>query len=50
MPADQQGQVYKTARAYGLRWHDENGERRRKAGFSLPSKARAWFATLSGSG
>jgi hypothetical protein len=43
MPADQQGQVYKTTGGFGLRWYDENGRRRRKAGFSSPSKARAWF-------
>jgi integrase len=43
MPADQQGQVYRTTGGYGLRWYDENGVRRRKAGFSSASKARAWF-------
>jgi hypothetical protein len=28
---------------YGIRWRDEKGIRRRRAGFSSPSKARAWF-------
>ena len=36
MPADQQGQVYKTGRGFGLRWCDETGRRRRQAGFSSP--------------
>src|SRR5215217_2293358 len=43
MPAEQQGSVYKTARGYGLRWYDETGARRRQAGFSSRSAARAWF-------
>lgn len=43
MPADQQGSVYKTSKGYGLRWYDEKGARRRKAGFSSRSEARAWF-------
>ena len=43
MPADQQGSVYKTSKGYGLRWYDENGARRRKAGFTSRSEARAWF-------
>jgi len=43
MPAEAVGSVYKTTGGYGLRWYDENGVRRRKAGFSSPSKARAWF-------
>jgi integrase len=43
MPAEQSGSVYKTTGGYGLRWYDENGARRRQAGFSSPSKARAWF-------
>jgi integrase len=43
MPAEQQGQVYRTRDGFGLRWYDENGVRRRQAGFSSPSKARAWF-------
>ncbi len=43
MPADQQGSIYKTARGYGLRWYDETGARRRKAGFPSRSAARAWF-------
>ena len=43
MPAEQQGSVYKTARGYGIRWHDEAGTRRRQAGFPSRSAARAWF-------
>ena len=43
MPAEQRGQVYATAKGYGIRWYDERGARRRQAGFSSPSKARAWF-------
>ena len=45
MPAEEQrGSVYKTAsKGFGIRWTDETGQRRRQAGFSSPSKARAWF-------
>jgi integrase len=43
MPAEQQGSVYKTATGYGIRWRDENGTRRRQAGFKSRSEARAWF-------
>lgn len=43
MPAEQIGSVYKTTGGFGLRWYDETGTRRRKAGFSSASKARAWF-------
>jgi integrase len=43
VPAEQRGQVYATTKGYGIRWYDENGARRRQAGFSSPSKARAWF-------
>jgi hypothetical protein len=43
MPAEQQGTIYKTANGHGIRWTDETGLRRRQAGFSSPSKARAWF-------
>ena len=43
MPTEQRGQVYATTGGYGLRWRDENNVRRRRAGFSSPSKARAWF-------
>ena len=46
MPAEQQGQVYKTTGGFGLRWYDKTGRRRRNAGFSSPSKARAWFRDL----
>jgi len=43
MPADQRGSVYPTSRGFGVRWYDEGGARRRKAGFSSRSAARAWF-------
>lgn len=44
MPAGQRGSVYTTAtQGVGVRWTDETGKRRRKAGFSSPSKARTWF-------
>ena len=43
MPADQRGQVYRTAKGFGLRWYDETGARRRQAGFFSRSEARAWF-------
>jgi len=43
MPADQRGSIYKTSKGYGLRWYDEGGARRRKAGFSSRSEARTWF-------
>jgi hypothetical protein len=46
MPAEQQGSVYKTSRGYGLRWYDETGARRRQAGFSSRSAARAWFRNV----
>lgn len=45
MPADQQGQVYKTARGFGLRWYDENGralaDRLKLATDGIPVKPRA---------
>ena len=43
MPAEQRGSVYRTSKGYGLRWYDENGARRRKAGFSSRSEARRWY-------
>jgi integrase len=43
MPADQRGSVYKTSGGYGLRWYEETGRRRRKAGFRSKSEARGWF-------
>jgi len=43
MPAEQTGSVYKTTGGFGLRWYDETGVRRRRAGFSSRSAARAWF-------
>lgn len=43
MPAEQRGQVYATASGFGIRWYDEKGARRRQAGFSSRSAARAWF-------
>jgi len=43
MPAEQQGSIYRTANGVGIRWIDEHGVRRRHAGFSSPSRAKAWF-------
>jgi integrase len=43
MPADQRGSVYSTANGYGIRWYAEDGQRRRRAGFSSRSAARKWF-------
>jgi integrase len=43
VPAEQRGQVYSTAKGFGIRWYDETGVRRRQAGFSSRSEARAWF-------
>jgi integrase len=43
MPAEQRGSVYRTSTGYGLRWYDENGTRRRHAGFTSKSEARRWF-------
>jgi integrase len=46
MPAEQRGQVYKTGRGYGIRWYDEAGVRRRRAGFGSRSEARDWFENI----
>jgi integrase len=46
MPAEQRGSVYKTATGYGIRWRDEDGQRRRQAGFTSRSAARSWFADV----
>ncbi len=46
MPAEQRGSTYKTASGYGLRWRDEQGIRRRRAGFRSKSEARAWFENV----
>jgi integrase len=46
MPAEQRGSVYKTANGFGLRWRDEHGVRRRKAGFKSKSEARSWFENI----
>jgi len=43
VPADQMGSVYRTSKGFGLRWYDEARTRRRKAGFSSRSAARAWL-------
>ena len=43
MPAEQQGSVYTTAKGCGIRWRDEHGVSRRKAGFKSRSEARKWF-------
>jgi hypothetical protein len=40
MPAEARGSVYATSRGYGVRWYDEHGIRRRKAGFKSKSEAR----------
>jgi hypothetical protein len=37
------GSVYKTGKGFGIRWSDETGVRRRRSGFTSPSKARAWY-------
>ena len=46
MPADQRGSTYQTKRGHGIRWYDESGVRRRRAGFGSRSEARAWFETI----
>lgn len=43
MPAEQRGSVYATSKGYGIRWRDETGRRRRRAGFSSESRAKVWF-------
>jgi len=43
MPARQEGQPYRTGNGWGLRYYDEDGQRRRQSGFSSRSEARAWF-------
>jgi integrase len=43
MPADQRGQVYATARGFGIRWYDDQGVRRRRSGFASRSEARRWY-------
>lgn len=43
MPAQQQGQVYRTSTGYGIRWYDESGRRRRRSGFKSRSEARHWY-------
>jgi integrase len=46
MPAEQRGAIYPTAKGYGIRWYDEHGVRRRRAGFKSKSEARAWFQNV----
>jgi integrase len=46
MPADQRGHVYATSNGYGIRWYDEHGTRRRRAGFKSRSAARSWFENV----
>jgi integrase len=46
MPAEQRGSVYSTGKGYGIRWYDEHGARRRKAGFKSRSEARCWFENV----
>jgi integrase len=43
MPSEQHGQPYKTRKGWGLRWYDESGRRRRRAGFESRSAALAWY-------
>jgi integrase len=43
MPAEQNGQPYKTRKGWGLRWYDEEGCRRRRSGFETRSAALAWY-------
>jgi integrase len=43
MPAEQRGSVYATSAGYGIRWRDEHGQRRRRAGFKSKSEARRWL-------
>jgi hypothetical protein len=43
VPAEQEGQTYKTSRSWGIRWYDETGVRRRKSSFTTEKKARVWF-------
>jgi integrase len=46
VPAEQRGSTYPTARGFGIRWYDEHGVRRRKAGFKSKSEARSWFENV----
>jgi integrase len=46
MPAEQRGSVYATARGYGIRWRNQDGVRRRRAGFKSRSEARSWFSNV----
>jgi integrase len=42
MPSVQRGQTVKQGGGWGVRWYDENGKRRRQAGFETKSAARAF--------
>lgn len=46
MPATQRGQPYRTAKGWGVRYYDENGVRRRQAGFGSRSDALDWFGSV----
>ena len=46
MPAEQRGSVYPTSRGFGIQWRDEDGTRRRQAGFTSRSEARRWFEDI----
>ena len=47
MPAKQRGSVYKTRTSgYGIRWRDENGDPKRRAGFKSKTAARDWLETV----
>jgi hypothetical protein len=43
MPRRTQGNVYRTATGYGIRW-PEDGHRPHQAGFTTKTEARRWFA------
>lgn len=43
MPAKQRGQVVKRDGGWGVRYRDENGNRRRQGGFGTKTEAREWM-------
>src|SRR5207253_1990352 len=43
MPAKQRGEVKKLARGWGVRFRDENQERRSASGFATKTAAREWL-------
>ena len=42
IPSVQRGHVVKREGSWGVRWYDENGNRRRQGGFETKSAAREW--------